>query len=157
MTSPVAGRTDADFREQVGDVPRMAAVPQPYGYQIPAQITAGQGGRTTKSAARLNLRAVADVLETYGLDPVEEVAKILVKTEPVLDSHGRPVLGEDGQPLTRPALPQDVRVRTLLELAQYSRPKLKSVEVTQKPAELSDDDVDARLSALLERRKRDLT
>jgi hypothetical protein len=155
MTKPVAGRTSADFLDQVGDVPRMAAVPQPYGYQTPGYINAGQGGRTTKSAARLNMRAVADVLEGYDLDPIEEVAKVLVKEEPLLDKSGKPVLDENGHPVMKPALDTDTRLRALLELAQYSRPKLKSVEVSSKPPELSDEQIDMRLAALLERRAKD--
>lgn len=152
----IVGRGDADLREQVGDVPRMAAVPDPYGTPYAPQIAAGQGGRTTKSLGRLNLRAVADVLETYGLDPIEEVAKILVKEEPLLDRQGNAVINQaTGAPMMKPALPSDVHLRTLLELAQYSRPKLKAVEITQKAPELTDDQVEKRLAALLDRRKKD--
>lgn len=150
----VAGRNNADLQEQAGAPPEMARVPDAFSYVTPAQIRAGQGGRTTKSLGRLNLRAVADVLETYGLDPIEEVAKVVVKTEPVLDDRGQPVLGEDGQPLMKPTLPPDVRLRTLLELAQYSRPKLKAVEITQKEPELSDEQIDRRLEALMASRKK---
>ena len=151
--SQITGRTDADFRDQAGDVPRLAEVPTPFGARYSPQIAAGQGGRTTKSRARLNLRAVADVLETYGLDPIEEVARVLVKEEPVLDKLGNPVLDEvTGQPIMKPALPPDVRLRTLLELAQYARPKLKAVEITNKEPELTDEQIDRRLAALLDRR-----
>lgn len=150
MTRPVSGRTDQDFRDQVGDVPRMAAVPTPFGYESRPQIAAGPGGRTTKSTARLNLRPVIEILDGYGLDPHEEIAKVLVREDPVLDAQGNPVINpKTGEPLTKPALPIDVRLRTLLELAQYTRAKLKAVEHTLKPPELTDDQIDARLKALV--------
>jgi len=133
----------------------MAAVPQPYGYQTPGYINAGQGGRTTKSAARLNFRAVADVLEGYNLDPIEEVAKVLMKEEPLLDKLGKLVVDEFGNPVMKPALDTDTRLRALLEMAQYSRPKLKAVEITNKAPELSDEQIDMRLKALLDRRAKD--
>jgi hypothetical protein len=148
----ILGRKEGDLREQVGEVPRLAEVPTPFDADYSPQIGAGQGGRTTKSRGRLNLRAVADVLETYGLDPIEEVAKVLVKEEPALDARGNPILDEHGQAVMKPALPHDVRLRTLLELAQYARPKLKAVEITNKEPELTDEQVERRLQALLERR-----
>lgn len=153
MGTNVLGRKENDLREQVGDVPRLAEVPTPFDADYSPQIAAGQGGRTTKSRGRLNLRAVADVLETYGLDPIEEVAKVLVKEEPLLDSKGNAVINQaTGEPMMKPALPADVRLRTLMELAQYSRPKLKAVEITQKAPELTDAQIDMRLKALMDKR-----
>lgn len=68
-----------------------------------------------KAASGINLRAVAEVLESYGLDPTVEFAK-------VLQIEG--------------ALEPEVRARMLLEIMQYVHPKLKSVELTQdKPFE----------------------
>lgn len=156
MGANILGRGDADLREQVGDVPRLAEVPRPYDADYSPQVAAGQGGRTTKSKGRLNMRAVADVLETYGLDPIEEVAKVLVKEEPLLDRQGNAVIDQaTGKPVMKPALPSDVRLRTLLELAQYARPKLKAVEITQKEPELSDEQVEMRLKALMEKRAKE--
>jgi hypothetical protein len=152
MTKFIAGLSRGELREQVGDVPRMAAVPSPFGQEEGRQVTAGQGGRSGKNSGRLNLRAVADVLETYGLDPIEEVAKTLVKTKPLVDRDGKPVIDpETGEIIQVPVLDGDTRLRTLLELAQYSRPKLKAVEVTNKTPELTEEQVEARLKALLER------
>lgn len=154
---PVLGRDNGSLREQAGDVPRLAEAPTPFGGYVSAQqIGAGQGGRTTKSRGRLNLRAVADVLESYDLDPIEEVAKVLMKQEPVLDRDNKPVLDPDtGEPMMKPALAADVRLRTLLEIAQYARPKLKAVEISTKGEELPEEMIDRRLEALLARRKQE--
>lgn len=147
--SNLVGRSDQDLWAQVGEVPRLAQVELPIDT---SQIAAGQGGRTTKSAGRLNLRAVADVLEGYGLDPIEEVAKVLTGRKQLRDKQGKVVIDEaTGQPVTEPLVDGDVRLRTLLELAQYSRPKLKAVEVTNKGPELTDEQIDARLKALMDR------
>jgi hypothetical protein len=116
-----------------------------------AQIKHGPGGRASRSG-RLNLRAVAEVLGRYDLDPIEEVARVVTALEPVLDGDGKPVIGDDGKPAMRPVLDATTRLRTLLELAQYSRPKLKAIEVQHKPTELTDEQIDRRLEALLDRR-----
>ena len=47
----------------------------------------------------------------------------------------------------------DTKVRLLTELAQYTRPKLKSVEVVNKTPELSDDQIERRLQALMNKGK----
>lgn len=117
-----------------------------------AQIKRGQGGRAApERKAGLNLRAVADVLESYGLDPIEEVAKAVMAKEPVV-VNGQPVMDPDtGKVIEKHLLPIDLRVKTLIELAQYSRPKLKAVEVTVKPPELTDEQIERRLQGLLSR------
>lgn len=106
--------------------------------------------------AGLNLRAVADVLESYGLDPIEEVAKAVMAKEPVV-VNGQPVIDQDtGKVIEKHLLPIDLRVKTLIELAQYSRPKLKAVEVTVKPPELTEEQVERRLQGLLARQRQGL-
>jgi len=152
MPNDALGRTRADFAQMAGEVPELAQAAQLW--QGTPQVGAGQGGKTTKSAARLNLRAVADVLERYGLDPIEEVAKVLTESRPLLDRAGNAVLDpETGAPQMVPQVDGEVRLRTLLELAQYTRAKLKATEVTIKTPELSDAQIDARLQALLNRQK----
>lgn len=113
------------------------------------QLAHGPGSAVAKRGGKLNLRAVAEVLDSYGLDPIEEIAKAVVQEEPLLDRNNEPILDENGKPKTRPVLDRDARLRTLLELAQYSRPKLKAVEVTNKTPELTDEQIDRRLDALL--------
>ncbi len=67
------------------------------------------GRRTAKSATRLNLRRVVEVLEDEGLDPVAELVKI-VKNPTMLEP--------------------DVRARFLNEMVQYYQPKIKAVEMS---------------------------
>lgn len=64
--------------------------------------------RTSKSSARINLKAVAEVLAEEGLDPTVELIKI-VKT-------GK--------------LPIEVQARTLTTLMEFYQPKRKAVEVS---------------------------
>ena len=138
-----------------GDVPRMASL-QDYGvFGEPSsgvQIGHGPGGRASRNG-RLNLRAVSDVLEGYGLDPIEELAKVLTTQEPVRARDGCAVIGPDGKPVTKPVVDMDVRVKLLTELAQYTRPKLKSVEVVNKGPELTDEQIERRLESLMARKK----
>lgn len=72
--------------------------------------------RTSRQPARINLKAVADVLAERGLDPTEQILGILCPTD------------EEGRPLPS-SLDPDVQARIWNELLQYTQPKLKSVEV----------------------------
>lgn len=74
-----------------------------------------QAQKNTITAPGINLRAVAEVLSSYGMDPTVEFVKVLQ---------------------VEGALEPEVRARMMLEILQYVHPKLKSVEVTQdKPFE----------------------
>lgn len=116
------------------------------------QVAHGPGGRASPpGSARLNARAVGDVLASYGIDPAEELARILTTLEPVTDRSGQPLTGPDGQPMMRPALDAETRAKLAVALLEYTRPKLKAIEVTVKEPELSDEQIDRRLSALLAR------
>lgn len=145
----------AESLAAAGDVPRLATVAAYDPTAAPPegrQITRGPGGRASPAASgRVNLRAVADVLADYGIDPAEELGRILSTVEPVLDRDGRPVHGPDGQPLMRHALDADTRAKVATSLLEYTRPKLKAIEVTVREPELSDEQIDRRLSALLSR------
>jgi hypothetical protein len=77
--------------------------------------------RSSRTPGRINLKAVAEVLEEHGLNPTEEIVKLL-----------RPI-GDDGEVLPS-KLDPDTRARVLLELQQYTAPKLKSVEIKGKIA-----------------------
>ena len=111
-----------------------------------------QGGRTSPSNGRMNLRGVVEVLQEFGLDPTAEIAKVLTGSKPLLDRSGEPVLDKLGQPQYVPLIDIDMKAKILLELQQYVHPKLKSVEVTVKKQELSEDQVDARIAALQAKR-----
>lgn len=148
-------RRNASLADTLGDVPTM---PSMWNYdpahetESKSQIAHGQGGRASRSG-KLNLRAVSDVLEGYGLDPIEELAKVLTTQEPHRARDGSIVKDENGQPILKPVVDMDTKVKLLTELAQYTRPKLKSVEVVNKGPELTDEQIDRRLEALMARSK----
>lgn len=113
-----------------------------------------QGGKAQfdprgRNSGKPNLVDVGEVLAGYGLDPIAEIAGILVP---------RDVVGEDGEVQGHEyQLPAGERVKALLELTQYVRPKLKAIEVTKKGDELTEKQVDDRLAALLSKAlKRDI-
>lgn len=116
------------------------------------QIHRGHAGRASTAPGKINLKAVAEVLASYNLDPAEELAKVLTSRVPVLDSKGNPVFDpKTGEALTRPQLDIDTFVKTNTELLQYTRPKLKAIEVTMKEPELTDEQIEKRIQALVER------
>ena len=132
-------------RETVGDVPGLATV-EGADYSKP-QLN---GRNRSRSNTRINLRAVSEVLADYGMDPAAEMVRILTAEEPVLDTDGAPILDENGEPMTRPALDADTRLRFMNELLQYTQPKLKSVDVKiDHTADLTDEQLDKRIALLL--------
>ena len=48
-----------------------------------------------------------------------------------------------------PVIGVELRTKVLMELQQFTAPKLKAVEVTHKTPELTPEQVDARLAALM--------
>lgn len=131
--------------DKVGDVPGLATVEG-------ADFSAPQlnGKRKSRSNTRINLRAVSEVLADYGMDPAAEMVRILTAEEPVLDTDGAPILDENGEPMTRPTLDADTRLRFMNELLQYTQPKLKSVDVKiDHTADLTDEQLDKRIGMLL--------
>jgi hypothetical protein len=133
--SDIENRRRQGFAELAGDVPRESR-PEVDGFEhmYEPQI------RRPNRQGKLNLRAVVDVLDSYGLDPIEELAKVLVDKA-------------TGQPVMKPKLDIETHVKLLTELAQYTRPKLKAVEITNKTPELSDEQIERRLQALMDRNK----
>ena len=105
--------------------------------------------RTSKKPFGINLKMVSEALIEEGLDPTLEMIKILKKEVPVLDANGKPRVDKAGKPITRPALDDDTKLRTLNELLQYTQPKLKSVEMkVSGNLELTNEQLDARLAML---------
>lgn len=148
-------RNAAGYAESAGAPPQMATLGL---YDATAdtaegsQIKHGPGGRAARGRVGMNLAAVADVLAGYGLDPAARLGEILTTRVPVTDKQGNPVIDQDTlQPVTKPVLDTDTETRLLAELLQYTRPKLKAVEVTLKEPELTDDQIDKRLERLMGR------
>lgn len=132
-----------------GDYPKMTKVSDQV---LPPDTQEIDRRKSLEKIGRVNLKAVGDVLSRYGMDPAEELAKILVKRKPVLDGKGNQVFDpETKEPLTEPVLATDLLLRTHLELLRYTRPQLKAVEVTMKEPELTEEQVKARIKALVAR------
>jgi len=98
----------------------------------------------------INLRAVSEALVEEGLDPATEFARIL-RGRPAVDALGNPVIDPvTGEQARVHDIDTDIRARMLSEILQYVQPKLKAVEVKMSGTlELSDEQLDARLTALL--------
>lgn len=133
-----------------GDVPRLATL-NDYNAKFAADMSTPpqiESNRTNKRGG-INLRAVAEVLDGYGLDPAEAIAKVLTEKKPLTDRNGNAVLDpKTGEPMMVPVLDTETALKAQLELLQYTRPKLKAVEVTVKEPELTPEQVEARIKAL---------
>jgi hypothetical protein len=102
----------------------------------------------------VNLREVAEVLVSHGLDPTEEITKILMEQRPVRTRTGVQVLNEDGTPMMEYVLDTETRLKTFLGLMEYVKPKLKSTELkVSGNLDLTADQLDARIAMLLNRVK----
>lgn len=86
---------------------------------------------------RINLKRVAEVLESRGMDPTEELVNIL-----------RPV-DKDGNAVPS-KLPADIQARILNELLQYTQPKLKSIEIKGRLGVAGFNPTDAQARAMAE-------
>lgn len=111
-----------------------------------------KGKRITPQSgkSRFNLKGVIEVLTEHGLNPIAALAEQLQEKVPVYDRSGNPVLdGKTGEPLMKYSLDGHERARLLMAMTEYVHPKLKSVEMTVKKPELTDEQLNARLAALL--------
>lgn len=117
------------------------------------EVTDVAGAYRSRKRVSVNLRSVAEVLDEYGLNPFEEIAKALTKTKPVTDRNGDPVLDPDTMmQMHEPVLDEGTRAKVALELAQYVKPKLKSIEMKVEDArQMSEDEVDAKIAKLMAR------
>lgn len=108
--------------------------------------------QAARKEGRLNLLAVADALSLEGLDPAVEMVKILNTKIPVTTRDGLPVLDAEGKQVYVDAVDPETKLRTLNELLQYTQPKLKAVEMKVSGSlELSEEQLDERISAILEK------
>ena len=99
------------------------------------------------------IRGVRDVLTEHGLDPAAEIAKILQAEVPVLKRDGTPALDEAGKPLMRAAIDPETKLKALLSLQDFVSPRLKAVEVTDARPKLTEEQLDARIAAQLDKAK----
>lgn len=113
--------------------------------------SAAPGHKRDAKAAPFNLRAVAEVLTEYELDPIAEIAKVLMERKPALKRDGTPVIDPDtGQPVMVEQVTGLERGKLLVELAQYVRPKLKAVEMkVETKDDLTDEKLNERIGKLM--------
>lgn len=108
------------------------------------------------SQHRINLKMVAEALADEGLDPTTEMIRILKAKVPLTTRGGVPVLDAKGEPVLVNAIDDDVRLRTLGAMLEYTQPKLKAIEMKLSGhLDLSDEQIDARLHALMAKVARD--
>lgn len=130
-------------------------MPAPTGRRLPKNrkgVVEGRGivGQQSSRKGTINLKSVAQACIDEGLDPAAEIARVLRTKVPARDRSGSVIVGDDGKPVMIDLIDPDTKVRTLTELLQYNQPKLKAVEMkVSGTLEMSSEEIDARLSALL--------
>lgn len=110
-----------------------------------APTVQADGRAVMRNRKAINLRKVAEVLESYGLDPTETIADALV---PVVT-----VDPDTGVQMDEHRLSTEQRAHIALELMQYLHPKLKAVEmkIDGTLAGMTQEQLDNRLQLLLAR------
>jgi hypothetical protein len=99
------------------------------GVQSDHRSLLGRNGSGAK-AGKFNLRKVAEVLESYELDPIAHLAQILTVGTPLVDPKtGDAQLDAQGQPVYVSTISPTDRAKLFMELAQFVHPKLKAVEM----------------------------
>lgn len=108
------------------------------------------GAARDPESAPFNLRAVREVLTEYELDPFAELAKVLMRQEPLVSRAGSPVLDDEGKPVMVDRITGVERAKVLVELAQYVSPKLKAVEMkVEDNRTMTDEQLAQRINALM--------
>lgn len=146
-------------RELNGEAPQLATVQDLAGANAPLT---GRQHPAQRSLARypgtpkINLRQVAEACLEEGLDPATEIVRVL-RGRPMVDDAGNEVIDPaTGAPVMVHDVESDVRLRTLNSLLEFVQPKLKAVEVKMSGSlELSDEQLDARLKALIAKAARE--
>ena len=93
---------------------------------------------------------VREVLTEYELDPFAELAKVLMRQEPLVSRAGSPVLDDEGKPVMVDRITGVERAKVLVELAQYVSPKLKAVEMkVEDNRTMTDEQLAQRINALM--------
>lgn len=140
-------------QESLGMPPQLASLDSRDPTHNVTEAVQVNGRRSSGTHGRygMNLPAVAEVLARYGLDPLEEIAQVMSQKVPLRDEKGNPILDDKGNPILKTQLSPVEHAKLAAELMQYTRPKLKAVEVTVKPPELTDEQIEQRLQGLLKR------
>ncbi len=143
-------RTEQAVKASGGALPGLETT-ETAGFKRPQLADMAASGAQAGHQARLklrkaiNLRKVAEVLESYGLDPTETIADALV---PVVT-----IDPDTGVEMDEHRLSTEQRAHIALELMQYLHPKLKAVEmkIDGTLAGMTQERLDARLQLLLAR------
>lgn len=110
---------------------------------VASGVQADHRARNRLRPGSFNLRKVAEVLESYGLDPTETIAEALV---PVVT-----IDPDTGIEMHEHRLSAEERARLAMQLMEYLHPKLKSVDmkIDGTLAGMTQEQLDARLQLLL--------
>jgi len=133
----------------------MPAMAAPITSQAASGQSAIKAARSTSGGAGFKLRAVREVLEAHGLDPVAEIARILNERVPVLGAKGAPLLDDNGEVVMRPAIDAELRMRTLASLVEYTTPKLKAIEHRHDGPPKTVEQINTEIAMLLSRSERE--
>jgi hypothetical protein len=141
-------RTEAAAKASDGDLPARQTEVQGARGELQwteAIAPTSQAGHqaSLKKRHRFNMRKVAEVLESYGMNPAEVIAEVLQPLT-VIDP-------DTGVEMVEHRLAPGERAQVALELLQYMQPKLKSVEMKVEGTlgTLTEDQLNAKLMALL--------
>ena len=127
------------------------APPTLNGHHVSIDRRAGHTLATHGASAPFNISAVADALIAEELDPFTEIARAIKDVETVY-RNGNPVIGADGQPVTKRVIGSLDRAKILVDLGQYLQPKLKAMEVkVENKNTLTAEQLDERIAAIMER------
>lgn len=125
------------------------------GLQRPATVQAvssqvKQGGRKPYG---FRVKAVREVLESYGLDPTAELVKVLQARKPIYRNGQQVIDDATGEAITEPVLDAKTSASVLIDMQQYVTPKLKAIEtriIDERPKTV--DEIDGEIARLLAKR-----
>lgn len=98
---------------------------------------------------KITLQQLAEAFRDSGLDPALELVRLLKAERPAI-ANGKVLVDDAGAPKMVHLLEPETRARLLLQLLEFTQPKLKAVEVkVSGTLEMSDEQLNSRLQALL--------
>lgn len=88
-----------------------------------------------KHGNKMSLNSMRQKLDEYvkkhRCEPAEELLKMVMEQQQVVNEDGSPALDRDGNPRMRFTLPPDTRASVLLKLMEFRMPKLRATEGAQ--------------------------